>query len=226
MEHGLIALRRAFRCWVSAFRITGWAWCLSLRFRSRLAGCLPWVASGRLIRQGIQLGLSPVSHSARGDHVRYSHGHHCPHHPLAGRRYSQPGFYAGARREGPNEPSDPAACRAQCSPTALSVMGLQLGYLLGGSILIETVFSWPAPVSCSTARFSPATCPSCKAPFSCWPCSSSSSTLPLTCFKARLTPAFNGADHERHNRRYRHAAGSCHCQVSWLLVQRFAQAKP
>lgn len=28
-------------------------------------------------------------------------------------------------------------------PTALAVMGLQLGYLLGGSILIETVFSWP-----------------------------------------------------------------------------------
>jgi peptide/nickel transport system permease protein len=25
----------------------------------------------------------------------------------------------------------------------LSVMGLQLGYLLGGSILIETIFSWP-----------------------------------------------------------------------------------
>jgi len=29
------------------------------------------------------------------------------------------------------------------APTALSVMGLQLGYLLGGSILIETIFSWP-----------------------------------------------------------------------------------
>ena len=29
------------------------------------------------------------------------------------------------------------------APTALSVMGLQLGYLLGGSILIETVFAWP-----------------------------------------------------------------------------------
>jgi peptide/nickel transport system permease protein len=27
--------------------------------------------------------------------------------------------------------------------TALSVIGLQLGYLLGGSILIETVFNWP-----------------------------------------------------------------------------------
>jgi peptide/nickel transport system permease protein len=29
------------------------------------------------------------------------------------------------------------------APTAFAVMGLQLGYLLGGSILIETVFSWP-----------------------------------------------------------------------------------
>ncbi|SON58092.1 Glutathione transport system permease protein GsiC [Hartmannibacter diazotrophicus] len=29
------------------------------------------------------------------------------------------------------------------APTAISVMGLQLGYLLGGSILIETVFNWP-----------------------------------------------------------------------------------
>jgi peptide/nickel transport system permease protein len=29
------------------------------------------------------------------------------------------------------------------APTALAVMGLQLGYLLGGSILIENVFAWP-----------------------------------------------------------------------------------
>ncbi len=35
------------------------------------------------------------------------------------------------------------ACGAQRGPTALAVMGLQLGYLLGGSILIETVFAWP-----------------------------------------------------------------------------------
>ncbi|VTM16994.1 Glutathione transport system permease protein gsiD [Raoultella terrigena] len=28
-------------------------------------------------------------------------------------------------------------------PTALAVMGLQVGYLMGGSILVETVFSWP-----------------------------------------------------------------------------------
>lgn len=29
------------------------------------------------------------------------------------------------------------------APTALAVMGLQLGYLIGGSILVETVFAWP-----------------------------------------------------------------------------------
>lgn len=28
-------------------------------------------------------------------------------------------------------------------PTAVAVMGIQFGYLLGGSILVETVFSWP-----------------------------------------------------------------------------------
>ena len=29
------------------------------------------------------------------------------------------------------------------APTVMAVVGLQLGYLLGGSILIETVFAWP-----------------------------------------------------------------------------------
>jgi peptide/nickel transport system permease protein len=28
-------------------------------------------------------------------------------------------------------------------PSVLAVMGLQFGYLMGGSILIETVFTWP-----------------------------------------------------------------------------------
>ena len=28
-------------------------------------------------------------------------------------------------------------------PQVLAVMGLQFGYLLGGSILVETVFTWP-----------------------------------------------------------------------------------
>ena len=29
------------------------------------------------------------------------------------------------------------------APSALALMGLQFGYLLGGSILVETVFNWP-----------------------------------------------------------------------------------
>jgi len=29
------------------------------------------------------------------------------------------------------------------APNVLAVLGLQLGYLMGGSILVETVFSWP-----------------------------------------------------------------------------------
>ena len=29
------------------------------------------------------------------------------------------------------------------APTALAVIGVQLGYLMAGSILVETVFSWP-----------------------------------------------------------------------------------
>ena len=32
---------------------------------------------------------------------------------------------------------------ANAAPTVLAVAGLQIGYLLGGSILVETVFSWP-----------------------------------------------------------------------------------
>ena len=29
------------------------------------------------------------------------------------------------------------------APPVIAVMGLQFGYLLGGSILVETVFNWP-----------------------------------------------------------------------------------
>ncbi len=41
----------------------------------------------------------------------------------------------------------PEAIRAHMArntaPTVLAVMGLQVGYLIGGSILVETVFNWP-----------------------------------------------------------------------------------
>ncbi|GAA0001991.1 hypothetical protein BRDID11002_19920 [Bradyrhizobium diazoefficiens] len=45
------------------------------------------------------------------------------------------------------------------APTALAVMGLQLGYMLGGSILIETVFSWPGSGFLLKSAISSATWP-------------------------------------------------------------------
>lgn len=52
-------------------------------------------------------------------------------------------FIAGLRAKGLSEVDIFAHVVKNASPTALAVMGIQLGYLLGGSILIETVFSWP-----------------------------------------------------------------------------------
>ncbi|MDX2104452.1 MAG: ABC transporter permease, partial [Alphaproteobacteria bacterium] len=52
-------------------------------------------------------------------------------------------FVIGLKARGLNEVGVFAHVVKNAAPTALAVMGLQLGYLLGGSILIETVFSWP-----------------------------------------------------------------------------------
>jgi peptide/nickel transport system permease protein len=52
-------------------------------------------------------------------------------------------FVVGLRAHGLREAGVFRHVVKNCAPTALAVMGLQLGYLLGGSILIETVFSWP-----------------------------------------------------------------------------------
>jgi peptide/nickel transport system permease protein len=52
-------------------------------------------------------------------------------------------FIAGLRAKGLSEVGVFTHVVKNAAPTALAVMGIQLGYLLGGSILIETVFSWP-----------------------------------------------------------------------------------
>lgn len=52
-------------------------------------------------------------------------------------------FVIGLRAKGLTDRGIFAHVVKNAAPTALAVMGLQLGYLLGGSILIETVFSWP-----------------------------------------------------------------------------------
>ena len=52
-------------------------------------------------------------------------------------------FIAGLRAKGLTEAGVFRHVVKNAAPTALAVMGIQLGYLLGGSILIETVFAWP-----------------------------------------------------------------------------------
>jgi peptide/nickel transport system permease protein len=52
-------------------------------------------------------------------------------------------FVQGLRAKGLREFGVFRHVVANAAPTALAVMGIQLGYLLGGSILVETVFSWP-----------------------------------------------------------------------------------
>jgi peptide/nickel transport system permease protein len=52
-------------------------------------------------------------------------------------------FVVGLRARGLTHVGIFAHVVKNAAPTALAVMGLQLGYLLGGSILIETVFAWP-----------------------------------------------------------------------------------
>jgi len=52
-------------------------------------------------------------------------------------------FVAGLRAKGLSELGIFGHVVKNAAPTALAVMGIQLGYLLGGSILIETVFAWP-----------------------------------------------------------------------------------
>jgi peptide/nickel transport system permease protein len=52
-------------------------------------------------------------------------------------------FIAGLRAKGLTEMGVFRHVVKNAAPTALAVMGIQLGYLLGGSILIETVFAWP-----------------------------------------------------------------------------------
>ena len=52
-------------------------------------------------------------------------------------------FVIGLRARGLSEGGVLRHVVKNCAPTALAVVGLQLGYLLGGSILIETVFAWP-----------------------------------------------------------------------------------
>ena len=52
-------------------------------------------------------------------------------------------FVEALRSKGMSEARIVRHVAKNAAPQVLAVMGLQMGYLLGGSILIETVFAWP-----------------------------------------------------------------------------------
>lgn len=52
-------------------------------------------------------------------------------------------FVQGLRAKGLTEGRVFLHVVKNAAPTSLAVMGIQLGYLMGGSILVETVFAWP-----------------------------------------------------------------------------------
>jgi peptide/nickel transport system permease protein len=52
-------------------------------------------------------------------------------------------FVEALRAKGMSEARIVRHVAKNAAPQVLAVMGLQMGYLLGGSILIETVFAWP-----------------------------------------------------------------------------------
>ena len=128
----------------SACRTTGSAWCWSSSSRRSSAGCRRpapgpdgsgnWRPDSEHLRYiilpAITMSVIPMGIIART--VR----------ALVADILSQE-FVQALRAKGLGEWGVFKHVVTNAAPTALAVMGLQLGYLLGGSILIETVFAWP-----------------------------------------------------------------------------------
>jgi peptide/nickel transport system permease protein len=116
---------------------------LVIVFSSKLMW-LPATGAGPAVRVlGLGLGAHAVPDHAGRHHVGDPHGHHRPHRAGAGGRHPVQEFIVGLKARGLSDAGVLRHVVKNAAPTALAVMGLQLGYLLGGSILIETVFSWP-----------------------------------------------------------------------------------
>ncbi|VTM52951.1 dipeptide transport system permease DppB [Klebsiella pneumoniae] len=104
-------------------------------------------------------------------------------------------FIVGLRARGLNESRIFVHVMKNAAPTALAVMGLQVGYLMGGSILVETVFSWPGTgLLLNTAIFQ-RDLPCCRAPSGCWRCFSCCSTCWWIFCRPPSTRVLRGADH-------------------------------
>ena len=102
-----------------------------------------WARRARRL-QHLRLGAGEVRDPAGHHDGDGAARHHHAHHALRGGRGAEPGFRR--RRCAPRAWASCRCCATRCSnalPQVLAVMGLQFGYLVGGSILIETIFTWP-----------------------------------------------------------------------------------
>jgi peptide/nickel transport system permease protein len=104
-------------------------------------------------------------------------------------------FIVGLRARGLNESRIFVHVMKNAAPTALAVMGLQVGYLMGGSILWRPSSPGREPDCCSTPPFFSATCPCCRAPSGCWRCFSCCSTCWWIFCRPPSTRELRGADH-------------------------------
>ena len=81
----------------------------------------------------------PVHHPGAG-----AGRHHRPQHARRGAGGARPGLRHHAPRQGAlTEFAVVRHVLKNAAPGMLAVMGLQFGYLMGGSILVEPVFAWP-----------------------------------------------------------------------------------
>ena len=82
--------------------------------------------------------ILPVDHP-----LAHPDGRRRPAGARDGARHPQPGIRRRARSQGSRPRRILFHIVKNAAPPVLALMGLQFGYLLGGSILVETVFNWP-----------------------------------------------------------------------------------
>ncbi len=143
--------------------ITGSAWCSSSSSRCSSTG-YPRQARGQAVRlTGRGTGRTSAISSCRQSPCRSSHGHCRAHGARARGGHPQPGIHCGLRAKGLLDRGVFRHVVKNAAPTALAVMGLQLGYLLGGSSSSRPCSRGRARGSCWGRRSSSGTCRCCRA---------------------------------------------------------------
>ena len=79
----------------------------------------------------------------RGDHGLDFDGHHRAQRPRDSEDVRKQEFVQTLHAYGLPQRRIFLHVAKNASPTVLAIIGIQLGHLIGGSVLVETVFAWP-----------------------------------------------------------------------------------